>query len=131
MRGAAHHSRPACEGGVLNGAMEAQPEDRGATVIERLRAVHLRMVDAVLGGDGLEGVATLAAGETGGVVAIVVPRLGGSAASAPAAELAALRRDANERSRGRTAAVPPGVAAEVPIASGDERLGAVLLLGDE
>jgi hypothetical protein len=29
---------------------------------ERLRAVHLRMVDAVLAGDGLQGVAALAAG---------------------------------------------------------------------
>src|SRR3954447_21358615 len=130
MRGAAHHSRPACEGGVLNVAMEAQPEDRGATVIERLRAVHLRMVDAVLGGDGLEGVAALAAGETGGVVAIVVPRLGAAAASGPVGELAALRRYVSERARGRAAAVPPGVVAEVPIASGDEQLGSVLLLGD-
>src|SRR3954454_11288326 len=111
--------------------MEAQPEDRGVTVMERVRAVHLRMVDAVLGGDGLEGVATLAAGETGGVIAIVVPRLGSAASSAPVSDLAALRRYVSERSRGRTAAVPPGVVAEVPIASGDEQLGAVLLLGDE
>ena len=50
------------------------------------------MVDAVLSGDGLEGVAQLAAGETGGVVAIVVPRLGAAAASGPVAELSALRR---------------------------------------
>src|SRR3954465_9681792 len=111
--------------------MEAQPEDRGATVMERVRAVHLRMVDAVLGGDGLEGVAALAAGETGGVIAIVVPRLGSAASAAPVSDLAALRRYVSERSRGRTAAVPPGVVAEVPIASGDEQLGAVLLLGDE
>jgi DNA-binding PucR family transcriptional regulator len=88
------------------------------------------MVDAVLSGDGLEGVAALAAGETGGVVAIVVPRLGAAAASGPVPELAALRRYVSERSRGRTAAVPPGVVAEVPIASGDEQLGAVLMLGD-
>ena len=112
-------------------AMEAQPEDRGVTVMERVRAVHLRMVDAVLGGDGLEGVATLAAGETGGVVAIVVPRLGAAAASAPVAELSALRRYVGERARGRAAGVPPGVVAEVPIATGDEQLGAVLLLGDD
>src|SRR3954453_18152185 len=122
--------RPACEGGVLNVAMEAQ-DDRGATVRERLRAVHLRMVDAVLGGDGLEGVAALAAGETGGVVAIVVPRLGAAAASGPVAELSALRRYVGERARSRAAAVPPGVIAEVPIASGDEQLGSVLLIGDE
>ncbi len=107
--------------------LNAQPQ--GATVMERLRAVHLRMVDAVLGGDGLEGVATLAAGETGGVVAIVVPRLGAAAASGPVADLAAMRRYVSERSRSRAAAVPAGVVAEVPIASGDEQLGAVLLLG--
>jgi DNA-binding PucR family transcriptional regulator len=102
-----------------------------ATVMERVRAVHLRMVDAVLSGDGLEGVAGLAAGETGGVVAIVVPRLGAAAASGPLPELPALRRYVSERARGRAAGVPAGVAAEVPIASGDEQLGAVLLLGDD
>ena len=131
MRGAAHHSRPACEGGVLNVAMEAQPEDRGATVMERVRAVHLRMVDAVLGGDGLEGVATLAAGETGGVVAIVVPRLGAAAASGPVGRsggAAPLRRRAGARARGRRAR--RAWSAEVPIATGDEQLGAVLLLGE-
>src|SRR6478736_1457702 len=111
--------------------MEAQPEDRGVTVMERVRAVHLRMVDAVLSGDGLEGVATLAAGETGGVVAIVVPRLGAAAASGPVPELPALRRYVSERARNRATAVPPGVVAEVPIATGDEQLGAVLLIGDE
>jgi DNA-binding PucR family transcriptional regulator len=46
------------------------------------------------------------------------------------AELAALKRYVGERSRGRAAGVPPGVVAEVPIASGDERLGAVLLIGE-
>jgi len=111
--------------------MEVQPEDRGTTVMERVRAVHLRMVDAVLSGDGLEGVAALAASETGGVVAIVVPRLGAAAASGAVADLAGLRRYVGERARARAAAVPPGVAAEVPIATGDEQLGAVLLLSDD
>src|SRR3954462_4876295 len=111
-------------GGVVKVAMEAQ--SRGPSVVERLRAVHLRMVDVVLGGDGLEGVAQLAAGETGGVVAIVVPRLGAAAASGPVAELAGLRGYVGGRARGLAAGVPPGVVAEVPIASGDEQLGAVL-----
>src|SRR3954452_3877716 len=111
--------------------MEAHPEDRGITVMERVRAVHLRMVDAVLSGDGLEGVAALAASETGGLVAIVVPRLGAAAASAPVAEMPALRRYVSERARSRAAAVPPNVVAEVPIASGDEHLGAVLLIGKD
>src|SRR3954447_13469792 len=109
-------------------AMEAH--SRGPSVVERLRAVHLRMVDVVLGGEGLEGVAALAAGETGGVVAIVVPRLGAAVASAPGEDVGSLQRYVGERARGRTAAVPPAVVAEVPIASGDEQLGAVLLLGD-
>src|SRR3954468_5721984 len=111
--------------------VEAHSVSGRGSVMDRVRTVHLRMVDAVLGGDGLEGVAALAAGEAGGGGVVVGPRLGGAAASAPVAELAALRRYVSERSRGRTAAVPPGVVAEVPIASGDERLGAVLLLGDE
>src|SRR3954465_12647189 len=131
MRGAAYHGRPACEGGVLSVAMEAQPDDRGVTVVERLRRVRLGMVDAGLGGAGLEGVAALAAGETGGVVAIVVPRLGAAASSAPLAERPGLRGDGGGRARNRGAAVPQGVVAEVPIASGDEHLGAVLLLGGD
>src|SRR3954454_5311181 len=101
----------------------------GTSVVERLRSVHLRMVDMVLGGEGLEGVAALAAGETGGVVALVVPRLGAGGAPGPVAARPARRRYVGERARGRTPAVPAGVVAEVPIASGVEQLGAVLLLG--
>jgi sugar diacid utilization regulator len=97
--------------------------------VERLRATHLQMVDAVLTGEGLERVAALAAGATGGTVAIVVPRLGASVASDPGADLAAVRRYVGERLGGRAVGVPEGVAAEVPIASGDERLGSVVLLG--
>src|SRR3954469_15019028 len=97
-------------------AMEAAGRD--VTAVERLRAVHLRMVDVVLGGEGLEGVAALAAGETGGVGAIVVPRLGAAVASAPGEDVGSLQRYVGERARGRTAAVPPAVVAEVPIASG-------------
>ena len=51
----------------------AQPiEPTGAALVERLRAVHLEMMDAVLGGDGLERVAQLAADAAGAGVAIVV-----------------------------------------------------------
>src|ERR1700755_1064385 len=99
--------------------MEAQSVgERTASVVERVRAVHLRMVDAVLGGDGLEGVATLAAGETGGVVAIVVPRLGAAAASGPVADLAGLRRYVSERARGKAALGPAGGAAGGASATG-------------
>jgi sugar diacid utilization regulator len=83
--------------------MSAQP---AISLVERLRAVHLQMLDAVLTGDGLAAVADLAASAAHGPVAIAVPRLGVSVASAGAVG---------------------DVVAEVPIASGDERLGAVVL----
>jgi PucR family transcriptional regulator, purine catabolism regulatory protein len=108
-------------------AVEALEPGRGASLVERLRAVHLQMVDAVLSGDGLERVAELAADAAGAPVAVVVPRLG---VAAGGGDLPALRRYVGERVRDRAAAVPPGITAEVPIASGDERLGAVLLLGE-
>jgi sugar diacid utilization regulator len=103
----------------------------GATgIVERLRAVHLEMVDAVLGGDGLDKVAALAAAAAGAPVAIVIPRLG-AAVAAPAAseeDLATLRRYVADRVKDRPAQVPPTVAAEVPIMSGDDVVGAVLML---
>jgi DNA-binding PucR family transcriptional regulator len=110
----------------------AQPiEPAGVALVERLRAVHLEMVDAVLGGDGLGRVAQLAADAAGAGVAIVVPRLGAAAASRGApADMAALRRYVGDRARDRPAPVPPGILAEVPIASGDEAIGSVLMLGE-
>jgi sugar diacid utilization regulator len=111
----------------------AQPAEptRHTTLVERLRAVHLEMVDAVLGGDGLRRVAQLAAEAAGGTVAIVVPRLGVAGISAGStANLEALRRYVGDRAKDRPAPVPAGVQAEVPIASGDEVIGGVLLLGD-
>jgi sugar diacid utilization regulator len=120
----------------------AQPEPAGRpSLVERLRAVHLEMVDAVLGGDGLARVAALAADAARGPVAIVIPRLGAAVASPGAnADLAALRRYVGDRAPAaaspaaagtprRPAQVPGGIAAEVPIASGDEVIGGVLLLG--
>jgi hypothetical protein len=97
-----------------------------------LRTLHLAMLDAVLVGSGLGAVATLAAAECGGPVALVVPRLelaAGSEAIGPAA-LGRLRGYALARCDGRVAPVPAGVVAEVPIATGEELLGVVLLLGD-
>ncbi len=113
----------------------------GPTLVERLRGVHLAMVDAVLGGEGLDRVAELAAEAVGGPVAIVVPRhdvavvRGWTGAEGPrAAVLGALRRYAGERVRGGRGAatlspVPDGLACEVPIGSGGDVLGVVALLG--
>jgi PucR C-terminal helix-turn-helix domain/GGDEF-like domain len=100
-----------------------------SSLVERLRAVHLQMLDAVLTGDGLGAVADLAADAAGGPVAVVVPRLGVAVASAGGeGALTAVRRYVGEQGRGRVAPVPPDVVAEVPIASGDERIGGVVLL---
>ena len=103
-----------------------------ATLVERLRGLHLRMVDAVLAGDGLERVAELAADAVGGSVAIIIPRLG-TAVMAPAGQPSAERLPGAAPLRGRLvqdrlAHAPRGLAAEIPIASGDESVGAVLML---
>ena len=47
-------------------------------------ALSVRMVDAVLAGDGLDAVATLTAEATGGAVAIVLPAVGAAVAGAGA-----------------------------------------------
>jgi sugar diacid utilization regulator len=107
-----------------------RPDSAAPPLVERLRAVHLRMVESVLAGDGLGRVAGLAAEATGSPVAIVIPRLGPVALSpGAAADVGALRRYVGDRDRGRPASVPPAVGGEVPIASGDETIGRVLLLG--
>ena len=55
------------------------PAGGPAALVSRLREVHLAMLDAVLGGDGLTRVAALAADAVGAPVAIVLPRLGATA----------------------------------------------------
>src|ERR687883_946316 len=103
------------------------------SLVERLRQVHLRMVDAVLGGDGLAQVAALAAEAAGAPVAIIVPRLDAAASGGgvPEQALEELRRYVADRVRDRPAQVPEGLISEVPIQSGDDMVGAVVLLSDE
>jgi len=92
-------------------AMSGKAERAAGPLVERLRGVHLAMVEAVLGGDGLREVARLAAQAAGAPVAIVVPRL--DACAVWPAEVEVMVDDA---------------VLEVPIVSGDEQLGSVLLL---
>ena len=100
-------------------------------LVERLRAVHLKMVDSVLAGEGLARVAELAAEAAGAPVAIVIPRLGPAALSPGAVvDIGALRRYVSDRARGRPASVPPLVGGEVPITTGDETIGRVLMFGE-
>jgi sugar diacid utilization regulator len=112
---------------------EASAASAPGTLVERLRSVHLKMVDAVLGGDGLEQVAALAAEAAGAPVAIVVPRLDAAAAAGgePAGReqiLEEVRRYVADRVRDRPSKVPEALVAEVPIQSGDDVVGAVVLL---
>lgn len=110
------------------------PEPSPDGLVERLRAIHLQMVEAVLGGDGLDHVARLAADAAGAPVAIVVPRLqvlalGGGADAVGGETLEAVRRHVADRVKGRPVPVPDGVLQDVAISSGDEVVGAVVLLG--
>jgi sugar diacid utilization regulator len=116
----------------IDGARPTRPDPAGsAPLVERLRSVHLKMVDSVLAGEGLARVAELAAEAAGAPVAIVIPRLGPAALSPGAvADIGALRRYVGDRARGRPASVPPHVGGEVPITTGDETIGRVLMLGE-
>ena len=77
--------------------------------MERLRAVHLQMVDAVLTGDGLERVAQLAAAATGGAGRDRRPPAGGGGGvRARAWTPAPLRRYVAERMRDRAGAGAAG-----------------------
>ena len=89
------------------------------------------MLDVVLAGGSLERVAELAAGDVGGTVAVVVPQAGVAVAWPPQPDsaLAALRRYAGQRLGGEPAAVPDGLALELPVVSGRDELGLVALLG--
>jgi sugar diacid utilization regulator len=103
------------------------------SLVERLRSVHLKMVDAVLGGDGLQQVAALAAEAAGAPVAIVVPRLDAAVAAGGEGAvrdntLEDIRRYVSDRVRDRPSQVPEALAAEAPIQSGDDVVGAVVLL---
>src|SRR3954467_3204962 len=99
--------------------MHAQATTPGApTLVERLRAVHLQMMDAVLGGEGLARVAELAAEAAGGPVAVVVPRLGVGAPAPDGPEPEGLRPWVADRVKDRAGTRPGVVLSDVPITSG-------------
>src|SRR5919201_640799 len=88
------------------------------------RGAHLQMVGAVLAGEGLERIAEIAADHVGAPVAVIVPRTGEAVEG-----WALYERYVSARLGGSRPDRPPGVVAEVPIASGGRELGAVLQLG--
>src|SRR4051794_26939381 len=88
------------------------------------RGAHLEMVGAVLAGDGLERIAEIAARHARVPVAVIVPRLGTRVeAWQPYERYVASRLAGGRPDR------PADVSAEVPIVSGGQELGAVLMLG--
>ena len=98
-----------------------------------LHVAHLEMVDAVLAGRGLQGLADVAARLLARPVAVQVPKLG--EAFAPAGALRS--REARELSRyvcarvgARPAAAPGTVALERAVMTGAEMFGCVALLAD-
>jgi sugar diacid utilization regulator len=112
-------------------ATSGKAERAAGPLVERLRGVHLAMVEAVVGGDGLREVARLASQAAGAPVAIVVPRLDSAVGWPRDTDVGPLRAhvaDGVLGRGGRAAAVPAGVEAEVPIISGDDHVGSVLML---
>src|SRR3954447_18208128 len=97
-------------------ASESLPSPRGA---------HLEMVGAVLAGDGLERIAEIASRHARVPVAVIVPRLGTRAEAWQQYE-----RYVASRLAGGRPERPADVSAEVPIVSGGQELGAVLMLGN-
>jgi sugar diacid utilization regulator len=92
-----------------------------------MRDLNATMLGAVLGGDGLEGVAELASIETGGPVAIVLPARGLAAASAGAVSEQQAGYVAR-RLAGEQVELPPGVEIAVPVQAGENEVGAVLVM---
>jgi len=92
-----------------------------------MRDLQATMLGAVLGGEGLEGVAELAALETGGPVAIVLPARGLSASSSGAVP-DGLARYVASRLEGGEDGLPDGVEVAVPVEAGADEIGAVLVM---
>jgi sugar diacid utilization regulator len=93
-----------------------------------MRDLHEQMLAAVLEGDGLAGIAELAAHEVGGPVAILLPARGLSTLW-PVAEAPGLETWAAEAIAGRNGSLPEGVEVAVPVLAAGEQIGRVAALG--
>jgi hypothetical protein len=91
-----------------------------------MRDLHARMLAALLEGEGLRGVAELAAEEAGGPVAIVLPARGLAAASSDDVAVEPLTRRYAEQLRGSSSGEAEGVDIALPVEAGSEPLGYVL-----
>jgi PucR family transcriptional regulator, purine catabolism regulatory protein len=93
-----------------------------------MRELSTRMIEAVLDGEGLQGVAELAAAEAGGPVAIVLPARGLAARAPGGGELNGLAGYAKARIAETEASPPHPIALERSIEAGGQVVGVVLLL---
>jgi PucR C-terminal helix-turn-helix domain/GGDEF-like domain len=93
-----------------------------------VRDLQAMMLDAVLEGEGLGGIATLAAAEAGGPVAIVLPARGLAVASPEDAAADDVVAYVTAGLANGAAARPASVELELPVMIGGEELGAVLAL---
>jgi sugar diacid utilization regulator len=86
------------------------------------------MLGAVFAGEGIEGIAQLAASEAGGPVAIVLPARGVSAAAPSGGASPELVDYVAATTAGRRASRPEAVEIELPVIAGSERVGSILAL---
>ncbi|HEY7122034.1 MAG TPA: hypothetical protein VH329_05705, partial [Solirubrobacterales bacterium] len=93
-----------------------------------MRELSTRMIEAVLDGDGLQGVAELAAAEAGAPVAILLPPRGLAARAPGGGELNGIAEYAKARVADTVASAPDPIALERSIEAGGQIVGVVLLL---
>jgi hypothetical protein len=112
------------------GALRQPLTERGLALVELLRGVYQEMVDAALGGDGLERVAELTAAQVLGTVTIVVPshRVAVAWPKDGTRTLATLEQYTRGLVNGRSTELPPAVSLLVPVARGGETVGTVAML---
>ena len=95
-----------------------------------MRELSTRMIEAVLDGEGLQGVAELAAAEAGCPVAIVLPPRGLAARAPDGGELNGLAEYAKARVAETAASAPDPIVLERSIEAGGQIVGVVLLLDE-
>ncbi len=91
-----------------------------------MRDLHSQMLAALLAGEGLRGVAELAAAEAGAPVAILVPARGLAAASTEGIDLEALEGYVRELTGGEAPRQPEELELAVPILAGEQTIGFAL-----
>ena len=118
--------------------MRSDPEPRSHrwSMRDMLKRLHDEMIGEIVGGDGLEGVARIAAAAIGAPVMIMVPDLIGTVVASASGELdgidlAGLESWVKERASGRPAAIRDDIVAETPISLGGRAAGVVGLIGTD